>query len=131
MTAHATCARSAITNAFEVELELDLQTARNLHCDFQTTNQTSRVTMSYDGLELRLQDAKAPLQLPKGERKLKLQIFMDRSVLEVFANDTVCLTKTIKPFEGDAILRVQVDGGIAKVKRFQSWAMGSVWSSKE
>jgi len=33
--------------------------------------------------------ASAPLHLAKGERKLTLRVFIDRSVLEVFANETV------------------------------------------
>lgn len=45
----------------------------------------------FDGLKLRVLDANAPLPLAGGERKLKLRMFVDRSVLEVFANDNrVC-----------------------------------------
>ena len=44
-------------------------------------------------------DAKAPLSSAQGKRKLNLRIFIDRSVLEVFANETMCVTKIISPLE--------------------------------
>lgn len=115
------------TNTFELELELELQTARGLRFDILGTNQSAAVTMDYDGLEFRLHEARASLQLPKGERVLKLRLFMDRSVLEVFANDQVCLTRRIEPLEGDLTLKIRAESGAAKLKRFQTWPLKTIW----
>jgi beta-fructofuranosidase len=115
------------TNSFAMELELELQMARGIHFAMQGTNQVAPVTLDYDGLELALAEARAPLQLPKGARTLKLQIFMDRSVLEVFADEQVCLTKRIEPLEGAVTMEIRADNGTARLKRFQTWPMKTIW----
>ena len=83
--------------------------------------------MKFNGLELQVLDAKAPLTLAKGARKLKLRIFIDRSVLEVFANETVCITKTIAPLESDAVLEIRAEGGNADARKIQAWPMKTIW----
>ena len=72
-------------------------------------------------------DAKAPLSLAKGERKLTLRIFIDRSVLEVFANETACVTKIISPLEANATLAIHAAGGTASAKRIRVWPMKTIW----
>ena len=44
----------------------------------------------------------APLELRSGER-LKLRVFLDRTMLEVFANGRQCLTQRIYPTRGDSL----------------------------
>jgi sucrose-6-phosphate hydrolase SacC (GH32 family) len=44
----------------------------------------------------------APFELPAGER-LELRIFLDRSVLEVFANRRQCVTQRIYPSRSDSL----------------------------
>ena len=85
------------TNTLEVEAEIDMSSATSVSLGIKSENKDPQVLVSFNGLELQVLDAKAPLSLAKGERKLKLRIFIDRSVLEVFANETVCMTKTIAP----------------------------------
>lgn len=115
------------TNSFEVELELELQMARGIHFSVQGANPVPPVTLSYDGLELRLLDARAPLALPKANRVLKLRLFMDRSVLEVFADDRVCLTRRIDPLEGDIRMEIRAKTGAARLKRIQAWPLKTIW----
>ena len=69
----------------------------------------------------------APLELAPGEQ-LRLHIFLDRSVLEVFANDRVCLTSRIYPSRPDS-RRVQVTaaGGPARLRMLTAWRMNSIW----
>lgn len=115
------------SNTLEIEAEIDLQTARSVRLEIKSANKPPQVVMNFNGLELQVQDAKAPLMLAKGERRLKLRIFIDRSVLEVFANDTVCFTKTITPLEADAALEIRTGDGHANAKRIQSWPMKTIW----
>jgi beta-fructofuranosidase len=85
------------------------------------------VLVNFTGRELRVLDAKAPLILATGDRNLKLRIFIDRSVLEVFANETVCVTKTISPLETSAMLEIRAEGGTANAKRIQAWPIKTIW----
>lgn len=115
------------TNSLEVEAEIDLQSASSLGLGIKSGNKAAQELVNFNGLELRVLDAKAPLTLVKGDRKLKLRIFIDRSVLEIFANETVCVTKTISPLEANASLEIRAEGGNANAKRIQAWPMKSIW----
>jgi beta-fructofuranosidase len=115
------------TNTLEIEAEIDLQSATSINLQLKSGAQAPQMDLDYNGLELRGLDAVAPLHLAKGERKLKLRIFIDRSVLEVFANETVCLTKRIDPLEANAVFVVRAEGGQASAKRIQAWPMQTIW----
>ena len=54
-------------------------------------------------------------------------MFIDRSVLEVFANDTACVTKVIPLLDANAPLEIHADGGTARVKRVEAWPMKTIW----
>ena len=64
------------------------------------TLDVSRSTLSKDFVGTASQEG--PLILGNGE-SLKLRVFIDRSVVEVFANDRQCLTKRIYPSREDSI----------------------------
>ncbi len=104
-----------------------MQSAARINLAIKGANENSKVTVSYNGLELQVLDTKVPLTLPKGSRKLALRIFLDRSVLEVFANETVCVTKTITPLAPDVSLEISAEGGSASGKHIQSWPMKTIW----
>jgi beta-fructofuranosidase len=115
------------TNTLEIFAEIDLQTATNVELrilDGESASQS--VGMSFNGSELRVLDSQAPLSLKPGENKLDLRIFMDRSVLEVFANNAVCLTKVISPFMSGPVLKINAEG-TARVKRLEAWPMKTIW----
>ena len=63
----------------------------------------------------------APFELKSGET-LKLRIFVDRSVIEVFANRRQCLTQRIYPCRRDATgVRLFARGGRARVLSLDAW----------
>ena len=65
----------------------------------------------------------APFELHDGET-LKLRIFLDRSVLEVFANGRQCITQRIYPTRSDSLgVRLFARGGSALVRRLEAWDM--------
>jgi beta-fructofuranosidase len=113
-------------NMLEIAADFELGKARSVQLVIKDGKGQS-LTVSYDGLELRVQDAKAPLPRAKGRRNLKLSIFMDRSVLEVFANEAVCITKRIDPLAGDLTLSVHAEGDGAMAKDIQVWPMKTIW----
>ena len=66
---------------------------------------------------------KAPFELKAGET-LKLRIFLDRSVLEVFANGRQCITQRIYPTRSDSLRVVLFSGsGSLKVRSVEAWDM--------
>ena len=69
---------------------------------------------------------KAPFQLKDGET-LKLRIFLDRSVLEVFANDRQCITQRIYPSKPESQeIRLFARGGNGKALDIKAWDMEQV-----
>ena len=65
----------------------------------------------------------APFSLDQDER-LRLRIFVDKSVVEVFANDRQALARRIYPERTDSLgVRLFANGGSARVHALQSWHM--------
>jgi beta-fructofuranosidase len=114
------------TNTLEIQMEVDWQAAKNLRLKIEDdASNASPVEVHYDGSQLRVLDSSAQLKLKPGE-KLRLDIFMDRSVLEIFANDRACFTKVIPPFGGNLHLAVSADS-VVTMPRLQAWPMKSIW----
>jgi sucrose-6-phosphate hydrolase SacC (GH32 family) len=66
---------------------------------------------------------RAPFTLAEGEL-LCLRIFIDRSVLEVFANERICMTQRIYPQRPDSSrVRLLADKPGARLERLDAWAM--------
>jgi sucrose-6-phosphate hydrolase SacC (GH32 family) len=85
------------------------------------------IAVNFNGSELQVMDAKAPLPLAKGGTKLSLHLFVDRSVLEVFANETVCVTKIISPLDANPVLGIRAECGVARAKLIQAWPIDTIW----
>lgn len=68
----------------------------------------------------------APFALEAGEA-LQLRVFLDRSILEVFANRRQCLTQRVYPMRPDSLDLVLVsEGGDCEVEEVKAWDMASV-----
>lgn len=60
---------------------------------------------------------------------VQLRVFVDRSVIEVFADDAVCLASRVYPTRADADgLALIARGGKAIARSIDIWEMGSIWS---
>ena len=69
----------------------------------------------------------APLALAAGE-PLRLRVFLDRSILEVFANDQVATTTRIYPTRPDSDrIALVAEGGAAQLRALDAWHMRSIW----
>ena len=67
------------------------------------------------------------LALGDGEQ-LRLHVFLDASVLEVFANGRACLAERIYPTRADSLgLDVFAEGGRATVTQLDVWELQSIW----
>ena len=68
-----------------------------------------------------------PLRLDDGE-PLRLRIFVDRSILEVFANGRQCLTVRAYPGREDSTgVSLFARGAAAKLVSLDAWQMRSIW----
>ncbi len=69
----------------------------------------------------------APFELPSNET-LKLRIFLDRSVVEVFANGTQCLALRVYPERRDSVgVAIRAQGGDAVLHSLDAWQMNSIY----
>ena len=68
-----------------------------------------------------------PLYLKDGEL-LRLRVFIDRSIIEVFANDRQCLTLRAYPTRQDSTgVTVFARGSEAKLVSLDAYQMKSIW----
>jgi len=75
--------------------------------------------LKYDSVQI------APFSLAEGEN-LKLRVFLDGSILEVFANNRQCVTQRIYPTREDSTGVVLFSrGGSAMVRTLQAWEMAA------
>jgi len=71
-----------------------------------------------------------PLELAT-DQPLELDIFVDHSIVEVFANSRQCLTKRIYPSRPDSVgLEVFARGSSATVRSLDVWQMSPVWPAR-
>ncbi len=67
----------------------------------------------------------APLRLAPGE-PLRLRVFLDRCLLEVFANDRQCLTQCLYPTRADSTgVALFREGGPLSVTRAEAWPLAA------
>ena len=68
-----------------------------------------------------------PIKLAQ-DKPLRLRIFIDRSIIEVFANDRQCLTLRVYPERDDSRgIALFARGGAARLTSLDVWQMRSVW----
>jgi beta-fructofuranosidase len=62
---------------------------------------------------------------------LDLRIFVDQSVIEVFANGRACLTGRVYPTRDDSVCVVAVaSGGAATLTHLDAWTLRSIWDER-
>lgn len=83
------------------------------------------VVITWGPSQLQVRDIAAPLPTAAA-KKLTLHIFLDRSVLEVFADEGTCITEVIPPLGADPVLELDAYGAVT-VSRLQVWPVQSIW----
>ena len=69
-------------------------------------------------------EARGPLAVTQGET-VRLHIFLDRSVVEVFANEQTCITERIYPTRLDSLgIALFARGGPARLTALDVWDHG-------
>jgi beta-fructofuranosidase len=71
---------------------------------------------------------RAVLERGQGET-LRLRVFIDRSVVEVFANEKLYLAMRVYPGRADSLgVSVRAQGQDAVLRKLDAWQMGSIWN---
>lgn len=66
--------------------------------------------------------------VPASDEALELRVFVDRSVVEVFANGRQSVVKRIYPTRPDSVgVQAYARGGSATLARLEAWDMESIW----
>ena len=109
-------------------LRLTYDTAtRTLHCNAPHGVRGGWAVYDADPAGGQTGDIAIPLELQPGE-DLTLRVFLDRSVVEVFANRRACLTERLYPEDVNAVeAALFVESGQATVKQLDAWQMKSIW----
>lgn len=69
----------------------------------------------------------APFELVNGE-PLRLRIFIDKSVVEVFVEDKQCVALRVYPERKDSVgVSIRAQGSDAVLRSFDAWQMESIW----
>ena len=100
------------------------QNGRGLHQDALVLD-TSRSSLLPD-VKSRPPEV-APFELGDGEL-LKLQVFIDKSVVEVFANHRQCLALRVYPEREDSLgVSIRAQGCDAVLRSLDAWKMTRIW----
>lgn len=66
------------------------------------------------------------MPVPPYDEPLSLRIFLDRSVIELYANERHCLTSRVYPTRGDAVgISAAAQGGRASIRSLSAWELGA------
>jgi len=113
------------TNTLEIQADLSLNTESIIEIKLKSgATDAQPIYITFNRTTLGVMDSRAPLQIGQ---KLSLRIFIDRSVLEVFANETVCLTKIIPPLDNNSTLEIHSFEDPATAKLVRAWPMQTIW----
>ena len=127
----------------ELSAVIDVDDAQQVTLELRCSpDGQERTTVHYDAQKAQLSiDARAAssdeetqgdlygvaLDLEAGQ-PLRLRVFVDRSVVEVFANERVCLTSRIYPTRADSLaVSLTAARGQARLVSFDVWEMASIW----
>jgi beta-fructofuranosidase len=124
----------------EFEFEEQAEFGLRLRCSPDGQEQTRIVCKSAEGKividrevssvspDVERAESQAPLELVPGE-PLKMHIFVDRSVMDVFCNDgQTNLTSRIYPLRPDSLgIGLFVNSGNVQVKSLDIWSLKSIW----
>lgn len=121
--------RRGVRNAFELGVEIKLDEAREAGVRLGHTDERDGIVVALDGKELRVGDSRVPLAV-KHNQPVSLRVFVDHSVLEVYVDDQICVSKVIPTGASGEGIEFFPTGGKAEFKSIQIWPMGTIWGKR-
>jgi beta-fructofuranosidase len=116
-------------DTLELRAEFELEDAKAFGLNVRrSTDGKKAVRISYDGTQLDVAGSKAALKLAEGQKKLTFHVFLDRSVVEVYADDgRAVVTKVIQAGKDDLGVDVFATDGGTMLDRLDVWEMKPIW----
>lgn len=81
----------------------------------------------YNGNLLKVVDISIPLVLDAEERVIRLHVFVDKSVLEVYANNRECVTQIINSGADNLKVELFAQEGKINIRALDVWNINSIW----
>jgi sucrose-6-phosphate hydrolase SacC (GH32 family) len=118
-------------DAVELKVSIESGAAREfgveVYCDKEGSG-GFHIGIEPESKILRLGAVKVPFELKTGER-VELRVFLDKSMIEVFANDRQAAVVLYKYAPENLGISFFSKGGDVLVKEVKSWKMRSIWSA--
>jgi sucrose-6-phosphate hydrolase SacC (GH32 family) len=110
-------------NTLELQARIALEKSTVVRIDLlQSADREHSLSILCDGRTLTVAGTEAPMTVDDGV--LDLHLFMDRSVLEVFAQDgRVAVTRVVEPLAGGVQIAVSATVGSARLESLDLWRM--------
>jgi beta-fructofuranosidase len=121
--------KGAAGNQIEVIAEFDPAQAAAFGLKLCSSGDGQRaITLRYADGALNVAGTVVPLKFRDTRKTLKLHVFLDRSVMEVFINDgQATATRVEYPVENDLGVGVFAENGKATLESLDVWQMKSIW----
>ena len=116
-------------DAIEVTAEFEAGDAKAFGLKLRASEDGRRaLVIRHDREKLRVAGAAVPAPLDGDPPSLKLRVFLDKSVMEIFVNDgRACVTQVVYPGPEDLRIEVFAEGGRASLPSLDVWQMTSIW----
>jgi sucrose-6-phosphate hydrolase SacC (GH32 family) len=119
-------------DAIELEVTFQSPTAKEFGMDVLCDNSGGnglRVAVMADSKRLRVGNVHAPFELKNGE-DLTLRVFIDKNLLEVFANDRQAAVAAQKYVPENLGISIFSRGGDVVVKEIKGWKMKPIYGER-
>ncbi|ELZ81943.1 sucrose-6-phosphate hydrolase [Haloferax elongans ATCC BAA-1513] len=128
-------------NAYELVFDVAVEDGATFELGlFESPARSERTVVRYDGDRIVVdRDAsshshdvdRGPRSMPVEGDTLSLRIFVDCSVVELFANETRCLTTRVYPTRADADgVSLAARGGSVEVARLDAWELDAAFEAR-
>lgn len=115
-------------NTLEILVEFEPADAKTFGLRMCCRGDSNDVIIACNGNLLDVAGTSVPFSFPDREQTIKLHIFVDISVLEVYVDDCECITRVIDPGADDLSVELFASEGSIRVRTLDVWKMGSIWS---
>jgi beta-fructofuranosidase len=118
-------------DALEIRLVVDLQTAREAGLTLRASSDARDrgYSITLDSRKLDVGGVIATLPTALVSKPLELRVFIDHSVIEVYAGRRIVVTRVIPAGSANGGITLWARGGAARFSPIEYWPMKSIWSS--